>query len=54
MLDAEVLPAFYEREGAELPAAWLRRVRASLKTLAPRFSATRMLSEYLAGPYRGA
>ena len=30
------------------------RVRASLKTLAPRFSATRMLSEYLAGPYRGA
>jgi glycogen phosphorylase len=54
VLDAEVLPAFYERHGAELPEAWLRRVRASLKTLAPRFSATRMLSEYLAGPYRGA
>jgi starch phosphorylase len=53
-LDAEVLPAFYERDGDRPPAAWLARIRASLKTLAPRFSATRMLSEYLAGPYRGA
>ena len=54
LLDAEVLPAFYERDGDAPPAAWLARVRASLKTLAPRFSATRMLSEYLARPYRGA
>jgi glycogen phosphorylase len=54
ILDKEVLPAFYERDGENPPAAWLARVRASLKTLAPRFSATRMLSEYLAGPYRGA
>jgi len=53
LLDKEVLQAFYEREGDAPPAAWLARVRASLKTLAPRFSATRMLSEYLAGPYRG-
>jgi starch phosphorylase len=54
LLDSEVLPAFYERDGEEPPAAWLARVRASLKTLAPRFSATRMLSEYVAGPYRGS
>jgi glycogen phosphorylase len=54
VLDAEVLPAFYGRDGSDPPAVWLARVRASLKTLAPRFSATRMLSEYLAGPYRGA
>ena len=53
LLDKEVLPGFYEREGDAPPAAWLARVRTSLKTLAPRFSATRMLSEYLAGPYRG-
>ena len=37
-----------------VPAAWLARIRASLKTLGPRFSATRMLSEYLSGPYRGS
>jgi starch phosphorylase len=54
LLDAEVLPAFYDRDGERPPAAWLARIRASLKTLAPRFSATRMLSEYLTGPYRGA
>jgi glycogen phosphorylase len=53
LLDKEVLAAFYGREGDAPPAAWLARVRTSLKTLAPRFSATRMLSEYLAGPYRG-
>ena len=53
-LDDEVVAAFYERDGDGPPAAWLARMRASLKTLAPRFSATRMLSEYLAGPYRGS
>jgi glycogen phosphorylase len=54
LLDTEVLPAFYDRDEHDLPTAWLTRVRASLKTLAPRFSATRMLSEYVSGPYRGA
>jgi starch phosphorylase len=45
---------FYDRGEDGLPAAWIARMRASLKTLAPRFSATRMLSEYLSGPYRGS
>ena len=54
LLDEEVLPTFYERDEDGLPAAWLARIRASLKTLGPRFSATRMLSEYVSGPYRGS
>ncbi len=49
-----MLPTFYDRDENGVPVAWLARVRASLKTLGPRFSATRMLSEYLSGPYRGA
>jgi glycogen phosphorylase len=53
LLGEEVLPAFYERDERGLPAAWLRRMRASLRTLAPRFSATRMLLEYVERPYRG-
>jgi starch phosphorylase len=53
-VDEEVVPAFYTRDEQGLPTAWLNRIRESLKTLAPRFSATRMLSEYLSGPYRGA
>jgi starch phosphorylase len=53
LLDEEVVPAFYYRDEHGLPAAWIGRIRASLMTLGPRFSATRMLSEYLSGPYRG-
>jgi starch phosphorylase len=53
VLESEVLPAFYERDADGLPAAWLERIRASLRTLAPRFSASRMLREYVEGPYRG-
>ena len=52
VFDDEVLPAFYERDGGGLPVAWLARMRASLRTLGPRFCATRMLAEYASGPYR--
>ncbi|MGZ4172983.1 MAG: alpha-glucan family phosphorylase [Solirubrobacteraceae bacterium] len=51
VLDDEIFPAFYERDGRDLPDRWLARMRASLKTLGPRFSATRMLNEYVNGPY---
>jgi starch phosphorylase len=54
VFDDEVLPAFYERDGSGLPLAWLARMRASLRTLGPRFCATRMLAEYASGPYRSA
>jgi starch phosphorylase len=47
----EVLPAFYERDERGIPARWVARMRASLRSLGPRFCAARMLSEYLAGPY---
>ena len=54
LLRDEVVPAFYDRDDRGLPAAWLTRVRASLRSLGPRFCATRMLAEYLDGPYRGS
>jgi starch phosphorylase len=46
LLEAEVVPAFYDRGGDGLPDPWIERMRASIKSLAPRFSATRMLGEY--------
>jgi len=52
-LQEQVLPAFYERDERGLPVAWLARIRASLRSIGPRFCATRMLREYLEGPYRG-
>jgi starch phosphorylase len=56
LLEHDVVPAFYEREDADparLPERWLNMVRSSLATLGPRFCATRMVAEYVAGPYRG-
>jgi starch phosphorylase len=50
----EVVPLFYDRPGDGPPGGWLARVKASLRTLGPRFSATRMLDEYVDGPYRAS
>jgi starch phosphorylase len=52
LLDQEVVPAFYERDDDGLPSRWIEMMRNSLRTLGPRFCATRMLNEYLEGPYR--
>ncbi|HZU40881.1 MAG TPA: alpha-glucan family phosphorylase [Solirubrobacteraceae bacterium] len=49
----QVLPLFYERGDAGVPVGWLARVKASLRSLGPRFSGMRMLNEYVDGPYRG-
>jgi starch phosphorylase len=46
LLEDEVVPAFYDRDEAGVPRAWLERVRASMKTNAPMFSASRMLRDY--------
>jgi starch phosphorylase len=46
LLEDEVVPAFYERDEHGIPRAWLQRVRASLKTNGPEFSASRMLRDY--------
>jgi starch phosphorylase len=48
----EIVPAFYDRDQQGLPVAWLARIRTSLRSIGPRFCATRMLREYLEGPYR--
>jgi len=53
LLANDVLPAFCDRDERGLPQAWLRRMRASLRTLGPSFCATRMLQEYERGPYHG-
>jgi starch phosphorylase len=47
LLENEVVPCFYDRDQQGLPRSWLARVRASIAELAPRFSANRMLREYV-------
>jgi len=52
-LEREVIPLFYDRDAFGVPTGWVRRMKASLRTLPPRFSARRMLAEYVERVYRG-
>ncbi|HYH90141.1 MAG TPA: alpha-glucan family phosphorylase, partial [Solirubrobacteraceae bacterium] len=53
LLESEVVPEFYDRDGADIPQAWTARIKRSMRTLIPAFSATRMLAEYEERVYRG-
>jgi starch phosphorylase len=46
VLEREIAPEFYERDEKGLPRKWLKRVRESLKTVAPLFSTNRMVGDY--------
>ncbi|MFP5307002.1 MAG: DUF3417 domain-containing protein, partial [Gammaproteobacteria bacterium] len=53
LIEREILPTFYGRDERGIPAGWVARMRASMAA-APRFSANRMLREYLQRVYRPA
>jgi starch phosphorylase len=52
LLERDVVPQFETRDGDGIPRAWVTRVKASLRTIGPRFNATRMLREYERDVYR--
>jgi starch phosphorylase len=46
LLEQEVIPAFYSRDKKGIPNGWVARIRESMATLAPQFSANRTVREY--------
>jgi starch phosphorylase len=52
LLEREIVPAFYDRDAQGIPRAWIRRMRASLRTMATSFSTRRMLRDYVERVYR--
>ena len=46
LLEQQVVPDFYDRDAHGLPSKWLARVRESMATLTPEFSASRAIREY--------
>jgi starch phosphorylase len=46
LLEREVIPEFYARDGQGIPTAWVARMRKSMASLTPRFSADRAVREY--------
>tara|TARA_R110000787_G_scaffold220068_1_gene328801 strand:+ start:23678 stop:26215 length:2538 start_codon:yes stop_codon:yes gene_type:complete len=47
LLEQEVVPMFYQHDSDGLPREWIRRIRASMANLTPRFSSNRMLQDYI-------
>ncbi len=50
VLEREVVPAFYDRDGG-IPRAWVARMRRSMAELTLRYGASRMVREYLDRAY---
>ena len=51
LLEHEVIPLFYDRGPDGVPHGWCAMVKAALVSCAPRFTAARMLDEYLERVY---
>ena len=52
VMEREVIPLYYERDERGSPRGWVERVRRSLLTNGPAFSANRMMEDYLGTTYR--
>lgn len=46
LLEREIIPLFYDRGPDNLPRTWIARMKASMRTCVPKFSANRMVREY--------
>jgi starch phosphorylase len=46
LIEQEIVPEFYNRDAAGIPAGWIRRMRESMARLTPRYSANRAVREY--------
>jgi starch phosphorylase len=51
LLEAEVLPRFFERDEQGLPRGWIETMKASIESVVPRFSAQRMVRDYVEQAY---
>ena len=47
-------PSFYDRDDRGVPRRWIATVKESIRTVAPRFSARRMVKEYVERMYAPA
>jgi starch phosphorylase len=54
LLEEEVVPAFYDRDASGLPHRWLSVVKEAIRSVAPQFSARRMVKDYVDHMYAPA
>ncbi len=53
-LEEEIVPLFYRRNEAGLPEEWVMRMKHAMARITPRFSASRMVEDYVEWGYRPA
>jgi glycogen phosphorylase len=47
LLEEQVVPAFFTRDGRGVPSEWVRRMKHAIRTAGERFTARRMLQQYV-------
>ena len=53
-IEEQVVPLFYDRDGAAPPRGWVERMKRSIATLAWRYNADRMVADYVRHGYLAA
>ncbi len=51
LLEREVVPLYYQRDERNIPLAWVERMKEALRVAGSRFTARRMVQEYVRGYY---
>ena len=51
ILETQIVPEFYGRDNSGIPERWIQRMRKSMATLTPQFSANRTVREYTENYY---
>jgi starch phosphorylase len=46
LLEEQIVPLYYNRDQNGVPHGWVRMAKESLRSIVPRYSASRMLKEY--------
>ncbi len=46
VIESDIVPLFHQRDDDGIPPGWLARMKASMRTLSPRFCTNRMVAEY--------
>ena len=52
LIERDLVPMFYQRDGEALPRQWIRRMKRSISTLVPVYNTNRMVEEYYKTCYR--
>jgi starch phosphorylase len=51
LLERQIIPLYYDRRGGRFPRGWVGRIKASLRSLGPKVTASRMVRDYLNDMY---